>query len=113
MILNQVDYRTKEENGKKYTASEYILGDDLYEVVKYSTKYSDGTFYSRISVSRNREHEYLPDIYFEDGVFGNNKKEFKIQTTAYGALAPDEILKVIDGYNTALEAVKILTKNFC
>ena len=37
---------------------------------------------------------------------------FEVQTTSYGALPVDEVKKVIDGLNDAIEVVDILTKAF-
>ena len=110
MELIKVDYRTNEADGKTYEGTYYTLGD-CYRVVRYTVKYEDGTEFTRISITE--DGEYIPSISYEDDFFGERKPRFEIQTTAYGAKSPEEIRKVIDGYNTALEAVEVLTKAFC
>lgn len=55
----------------------------------------------------------MPDIEYRDGYLTSGKPEFRVQTTAYGALNLDEIEQVMEGYKQAVEVVKILTKNFC
>lgn len=118
MKLRRVDYRSKVKDGKQYFATEYLIEDSgeiksLYEINEYLTIYPDGYDYTRICVNHNREHEFLPDIYFYDGEYGEDKKEFKIQTTAYGALSVEDTKKVIEGYEIALKVVELLTKKFC
>ena len=116
MKLELVEKKHKVEDGKEYTAEYYTLGG--YEVDHYTTTYTDGTVWDRVQVSHidfmAARKNYLPDISFEDGDSRwSDGRGFKIQTTAYGTLNPDEIQRVIDGYNTAMEAVKILTAEFC
>lgn len=118
MKLRRVDYRSKVEDGKQYFAIEYLIEDNgeiktLYEINEYLTIYPDGHNYTRICVNRNREYEFLPDIYYFDGEYGEDKKEFKIQTTAYGVLSVEDTKKVIEGYEIALKVVELLTKKFC
>ena len=84
-----------------------------YEVEEYTVTYDDGKSYKRIAVSEDWNERYLPRIEYCDDILGEKAPEFKIQTTAYGALKPEEIKKVIEGYQEALEAVEILTANFC
>ena len=115
MTLTSINYKSKEENGKTYTMTEYTLGSH-YTVARYTTKYESGAFLIRIEVRadyKERRDNYLPEIYYHDDFFGESKPRFEIQTTSYGALSAEEIKKVIAGYNEALEAVEILTKNFC
>lgn len=54
---------------------------------------------------------YIPEIYCIDN-FEGEVIRFDIQTTSYGALAPDEIRKVIEGYNEAVKVAEFLTKEF-
>lgn len=65
---------------------------------------------SRIDITPD-EKKYLPKIY-SDINWDSEKWEFKIQTTAYGALKPEEINEVINGYQEAQEVVKELEKIF-
>lgn len=113
MELIKVDERTRIdlESGRTCEAETYKIG--RYEVDHYVVTYEDGDGYERICVSGEWKAEYLPDIQYEDGRWGEEKKCFKIQTTAYGALNPEEIKKVIAGYNEAMEVVAILTEKFC
>ena len=115
MTLCNINHMEKVEDGKKYEADEYTLGKH-YTVVRNITRYPDGDKLTRISVNlsyEDRHNNYFPEIYYEDDFFGEYKPEFKIQTTAYGAMNPKEIKKVIAGYQEAMEAVEILNKNFC
>ena len=45
-------------------------------------------------------------------MFGDTVKRFTIQTTSYGALEVQEIREMMDAYNTAIEVVEVLEKNF-
>lgn len=112
MTLNQIEERTKEENGIKYTANIYTLGDN-YRVERYRTTYADGNTNLIIYVIPNREKKYIPEIYYRRNFFGTEKTFFEIQTTSYGALETEEIKKVIAGYQEALEAAEILNRRFC
>lgn len=59
---------------------------------------------------------YLPQIY--DSIDCLKYRDsgldfvFEIQTTSYGSLAPEDINKVISGYHTALNTVKIVEEAF-
>lgn len=55
-------------------------------------------------LSIHSENNYLPDIY----VKYDKEISYKIQTTSYGALVPEEIAKVIEGYHVALQTVEIV-----
>lgn len=116
MTLKQVDYKTKEENGNKYEGTTYTLGEN-YMVERYHTTYSNGNTYLIIYVKyanyEEARNNYLPEIHYRDDFFGKTEPRFEIQTTSYGALNPEEIKKVIAGYQEALEAAEILTKAFC
>ena len=115
MTLCTISHKEKVVDGKKYERDEFTLGTH-YTVVRNITRFPDGDVLRRIQVDlsyEDRHNNYFPEIYYEDDFFGEYKPEFKIQTTAYGAMNPDEIKKVIAGYQEAIEAVEILTKNFC
>lgn len=116
MELKMVEMRYKEESGKECTAELYTLG--AYEVDHYVTKYADGVVWDRVQVSfidwKEADANYTPEIMFYDGSRSwAGPRGFKIQTSAYGAKTPEEIQKVVAGYNYALEAVAILTDKFC
>lgn len=110
MELIKVSYKAMEAEGKKCEGTGYALGENYY-VEKRVTTYADGQEYVRIYV--NEYGEYTPKIYYEDDFYGKKMPRFEIQTCAYGALNPEEIKKVISGYQMAIEAVEILTKEFC
>lgn len=86
----------------------YEIG--CYEV--YVTTYKSCDLRMISVVNKDRSTDFVPDIYYEDGVFKNGEKKFKIQTTSYGALDVTEIQKFISAYNMAVEVVEILTKEF-
>lgn len=110
------DCRTKEENGIKYEGVTYTLGEH-YTVERYIKTYKDGSvyqnFYVKVADYNEGRKNYIPEIYYEDNYFGERNPRFEIQTTSYGALNPEEIQKVIKGYQEAVEAVEILTNRFC
>lgn len=95
------------ESAKQYESRKH----EIYKIGRYAVEvvdYLDNTFFIKI----HREIvEYLPNIYCRDDsemrVLG-----FDIQTTSYGALSADEIQKMIEGYNEAIEVVSVLTKRF-
>ena len=115
MTLCTINHMEKVVDGKKYERDEFTLGKH-YRVVRNITRYQDGDVLKRFRVEtsyEDRYENYFPEIYYEDDIFGEYKPQFKIQTTSYGAMNPEEIKKVIAGYQEAMEAVEILTKNFC
>ena len=115
MTLCTINHLEKVENGVKYEKDEFTLGKH-YKVERYISRYEDGDVRKRICVHLSLKDErdnYIPKIYYEDDFFGTSKPRFEIQTTAYGSMNPEEIKKVIAGYQEAIEAVEILTKNFC
>lgn len=115
MTICTISHKEKVSEGRKYERDEYALGKH-YTVVRNITRYEDGDKRTRIYVDisyEDRHDNYIPEIYYEDDIFGEFKPEFKIQTTSYGSKDPDEIKKIIAGYQEAVEAVEILTKNFC
>lgn len=83
----------------------------LYRIGHYEVAYRFFKDFNKkfFSVSKNQSDGYLPDISYDD-IFGN--KEFKIQTTSYGALGIEEMKKFMEAYNEAMEVVKILTDKF-
>lgn len=114
MELIKVDERTRIDlkSGSTCEAETYKIG--RYEVEHFVTTYESGVVIESIYVNGEFKAEYLPDIQYYDDWFNEGaNKCFKIQTTAYGALNPEEIKKVIAGYNEAMEVVAILTEKFC
>lgn len=84
---------------------------DRYEIGNYKVKALTYSWGRRVEVSSQSRERYLPDIYCriddEGEIVG-----FEVQTTSYGALPIEEVKKVIDGLNEAIEVVEILTKTF-
>lgn len=113
MTIEKISFKKVEKDGKIYTGEEYILGT-RYIVERYETTYTDGTKLDNIYIkAADPADRYLPAIYYHDDFFGKKEPRFEIQTTAYGALAAEEIRKVLDGYTEALEAAAVLTAAFC
>lgn len=115
MTLYTISHKEKIDGSKKYERDEYTLGSH-YTVVRNITRFEDGDKLIRIHVDlsyEDRYNNYFPEIYYENDDLAGQNGEFKIQTTAYGTMNPDEIKKVIAGYQEAIEAVEILTKKFC
>lgn len=115
MTLCTIDYKEKVEDGKKYERTEFTLGKH-YRVIRNVTWFEDGTNYKRFWVSASYEDmrdNYIPEIHYFDGHLDSDKPEFKVQTSAYGAMGTEDIKKIIAGYQEAIEAVAILNKNFC
>ena len=85
-----------------------------YSIVKNTINYVDREdAYTSITVRNNSEDRYLPTVYYNDwSCFDEGSVKFTIQTTSYGDLDPEEIVKVINGYNEAIEAVEALTEYF-
>lgn len=111
MELKFIEHKEALKENAKYERDIYEIGN--YRVIRDLSIYESGRVHESFDVSANREKEYLPDIYFDSNIFDNNcKKEFKIQTTAYGALSTTKILQVVNGYDEALEIVNILTNKF-
>lgn len=88
---------------------------DKFEIGRYAVK--------RVNVFEKNRHqymnisiygsgEYLPEIYYDDGFWSDGAPKFTIQTTAYGAMGAEEIEKVVEGYQEAIEVVKVLEANF-
>ena len=91
---------------EKRTCTLYTIGAYKVDV----TIYEDKT--KRISVNKDYKEEFLPEIYFKDKRWGNEVEEFQIQTTAYGALNPSDIQKIIKGYEEAMKVAAVLTEEF-
>lgn len=72
---------------------------------------SGGIIYKAFNIIS--DGEYIPEIYYEDAFWSNEKPHFEIQTVAYGAKTVDEIKRIIDGYQEAIKIVKLLELSFC
>lgn len=86
---------------------------EVYEIGSYSVKvvtYPDGSHY--ITVRKEVGSDYLPDIYCRVNDDNGDVLGFEIQTTSYGALLPEEIKKMIESLNEAVEIVETLEKHF-
>ena len=111
MELTKINHYEKDAEDKHYEATEYELGEHV--VTRYiPTDVNKEWTLERFDIEAKDRNGYLPQIYFDDGFYGEDKKWFEIQTTSYGALTPDKIKEVIAGYEEAMEAVAILTKEF-
>lgn len=96
--------KSMENENKKYEL--YTIGEYEVDVTIYDSGYK--SIHVR---AKDYSARYLPCIYCKDN-FEGKVLGFEIQTTSYGALNTDEIKKVIEGYNKALEVVEVLTKEF-
>lgn len=86
-----------------------------YEIgcyVAYVTSYKNSDVFFISTATKPDASAYAPYIYFEDKMFGDTVKRFTIQTTSYGALEVQEIKEMMSAYNTAIEVVEVLEKNF-
>lgn len=94
-----------ERKGEGKTMKAYELGSYSVSVVTYDEGWQS------VCIKKNEDNRYQPSI------FSRTDDEWKltgfdIMTTSYGALQPDQIRKVIDGMEEAIQAVEILTKEF-
>lgn len=111
MELKFIEHKEAQEDNIKYERDVYQIGN--YSIAREMTIYQSGNTFERFHIIKDRNIEYLPDIYFNQNIFDNNDvKDFKIQTTSYGSLSPEDIQKVIDGYNEAVKVVNVLTDIF-
>lgn len=84
---------------------------ELYEIADYTVKVISRDCGLRWITIREGKKEYLPTIYCRDDMEGN-VLGFEIQTTSYGSLPTDEIKKMVEALETAVEVAEILTKEF-
>jgi len=59
--------------------------------------------------TRDDAPKYTPDFYLEDDVFIDNTFRVEVQTTSYGALAPESIAQVAQGLMTAAQLAKAMS----
>lgn len=95
----------RNRRGNERTLKCYELGSYEVSVITYDSGWQT------ISITPDREKRYLPEIYARDDLDGN-VLGFHIQTTSYGAVKADQIRKVIEGLEEAVQAAEILTKEF-
>lgn len=74
----------------------------MYHCNGYEVVYSQYEWGAHIQIDPIDHKSMLPSIYFY------NEEGFRIQTTSYGALKPEEIDEVIEGYKTAQATVEEL-----
>lgn len=96
-------------NGVICKRDEFELGN--YHVVRTTRTTATNVITKDYNVWSDKN--YMPTIEYDEGWWKDEKPSFKIQTTAYGALDIETIKEVVNGYNEAIEAVEILTMNFC
>lgn len=112
MELKFMGYKERKDDGKVYTRNSYQINE--YNVNVDVIHYEDGSSYRNISVNaKDWGKDYIPQIYYEEPFERKSDAHFEVQTTAYGSLRPEEIDKVIAGYQQAKETAEILTKEFC
>lgn len=113
MELVKVSDKTKIDisTGSVYETTFYELGG--YEV-EHRVKTRDGEVVrDRVIVERDWTRKYLPQIDFDENYYGTGHRVFTARTMGFGELDADEIREAIAGMQEALEAVEILTKQFC
>lgn len=84
---------------------------DRYEIGNYKVKALTYSWGRRVEVSVLNRERYLPDIYCRTDDEGKIVG-YEVQTTSYGALAAEEIKKVIAGLEEAVQVAEILTERF-
>lgn len=114
MELKKIYSDAHETEGTRYEEACYKIGEH-YEALHEVTTFKSGKKLERFRIKSNGSSwsNYLPDIEFWDGTWGDEPGSFKIQTPAYGALSMEETQKLIEGYQEALEVARILTEAFC
>lgn len=106
--LTVVNHKVIKENDS--TIHLYTCRVGRYRIERDLIEFDNGNTRERLDIYA--DEEYLPNIIFNRRRNGENVHEFKIDTVSYGSLNPDELKKVIDGYNHALEVVEILNNEF-
>lgn len=85
----------------------------IYRVGRYNVCVEDDEFYpgGKCIYARAAEEGYYPDVQVNYG-FKDKVQTIKIQTTAYGAMKPEEISKVIAGYQMAQEVAQDIQNRY-
>lgn len=96
---------------KSKVVNDKELKFEVYEVGKYMVvvHYTDGKMRDIETIETDGDR-YLPEINFSCSI--EMAKTFRISTTSYGNLKAEEIKKVVEGYEHALEVVEVLTEKF-
>lgn len=82
MKLKFTEHKEAQDKNGRYERDIYEIGN--YQVIRDLSIYESGKTHERFSVNPNRKMDYLPEIYFNYDIFGDNDtKEFRIQTTSY------------------------------
>ena len=79
--------------------------EDIYEIGNYTVVCNYDYNYEKLYVDFYTNKEFHPSISYIK-LRGEDSPQIKIQTTAYGSLEPNDILKVINGYEEALDVVE-------
>ena len=79
--------------------------EDTYEIGNYTVVCDYDYKYERLYVDFYTDKEFYPSI-SRIKLRGEESPKIKIQTTSYGSLEPNDILKVINGYEEALDVVE-------
>lgn len=104
--LNYVETRHCQCGSLKATKKIYTCG--RYSIERVEKEYSNrDEIILDFVVSAREKYKYIPTILYDSW----DTKEFRIQTTSYGSLVPDEINKVIEGLQEAQEVVKTIKAN--
>lgn len=103
-MANLILKEQKELNGDRLYR--YTIGN--YEV----TKIDKALGYTIIDIDRKTRDRYTPEIYARTSWDSEQPEAFEVQTTSYGALAGEELQKVIAGLQEAAEVAEALTAKF-
>ena len=118
--MKKLERKTTQKDGNIYEGIDYEIANGFYTVEAYRKNGEPTRLYIKPSWEK-RDEFFLQEIYLEDQLpdFDSEdwknriiRREPKIQTTAYGAMSPETINKVIDGYRIAQAAVNEITENF-
>lgn len=96
------------EQFETYTSEykEYRIGHYTLFVEEAIGKQDGKRITTMFSIEADND-DYLPQLYYR-----KEEKVVLVQTTAYGAKKPDEIRKIIQGYEEAVQVAETITKEF-
>ena len=101
-----LDEKTINDEDKMIYQKRFAIGDYELVIILYVYK-ADGTHYYMFEPKVANERKFLPYIYYH-GSLTDEDGCFKIQTSSYGSLNAEDIRKMMDGYEYALEAVEVM-----
>lgn len=114
MELKKVNSKLVESQNCICTRDEFELG--VYKVAFECYVSKDGSYswtQAKVNVSyKDMVENYIPEIVFNSDFLTGANASFTIQTTAFGEKSPEEIKLIVDGYEYAIEAVEVLTREF-